>query len=74
MYEERTKATTHTFGFGSKAALLVEIIRVSMEAQKYRSIVRNDGNDKSSTHTFCLSFKPTILYEIKDGEYRSTGV
>ena len=50
MCEERTKATTHTFGFGSKAALLFEIIRVSMEVQEYGSIVRNDGNDKS----FCL--------------------
>ena len=47
MYEERTKATSHTFGFSSKAALLFEIIRVSMEVQEYRSRVRNGGNDKS---------------------------
>ena len=47
MYEERTKATTHALGFSSKAALLFEIIRASMEVQEYRSIVRNYGNDKS---------------------------
>ena len=44
MDEERTKTTTHTLGFSSKAALLFEIIRVSMEVQEYGSIVRNDGN------------------------------
>ena len=47
MYEERTKANYATFNFSSKAALLFEIIRASMEVQEYRSIVRNDGNDKS---------------------------
>ena len=45
MYEERTQATIHTSGYSSKALVLYEIFRVSIEVQEYRSIVRNEGKD-----------------------------
>ena len=47
MYEERTLATTHKFALSLKAALLYKIMRVSIEVQEYRSIVRILGDDKS---------------------------
>ena len=45
MYEKRTQATIYTLSYGSKALVLYEIRRVSIEVQEYRSIVRNEGND-----------------------------
>ena len=45
MYEERTQATIYTSSYSSKALILYDITRVSIEVQEYRSIVRNDGND-----------------------------
>ena len=44
IHEERTQATIYTSSYSSKALILYEIRRVSIEAQEYRSIVRNDGN------------------------------
>ena len=45
IYEERTQATIYTSSYSSKALILYEIRRVSIEVQEYRSRVRNDGND-----------------------------
>ena len=45
MYEERTQVTIYTISYNSKALVLYEIRRVSIEVQEYRSIVRNEGND-----------------------------
>ena len=46
-YEEWTQAIIHTSGYSSKALVLYEIRRVSIEVHEYRSIVRNEGNDQS---------------------------
>ena len=45
MYEERTQATIYTSSYSSKALIIYEIRRVSIEVQEYRSTVRKDGND-----------------------------
>ena len=45
MYEERTQAPIYTSSYCSKAPILYEIKRVSIEVQEYGSIVRNEGND-----------------------------
>ena len=41
IYEERNQTTNYTSSYSSKALILYEIRRVSIEVEEYRRIVRN---------------------------------